>query len=151
MARAIAESTKTRRSVLKSASSSWRGSWEPPRSTAAHSPPLGCASTRSAITPPFPILPNGVGPQRSTGSVTLQNQDMAAPRPTPTPVAHRHLALATVSFAVTFMAWGLVGAMAPRFRETLSLSGTATGLLIATPVLLGSLARLPMGLLADRF
>ncbi|HEV8240137.1 MAG TPA: MFS transporter [Thermoanaerobaculia bacterium] len=65
--------------------------------------------------------------------------------------AVRQLALATLAFAVCFAAWGLIGALAPRFREALSLSGTATGLLIATPVLLGSLARLPMGVLGDRF
>ena len=67
------------------------------------------------------------------------------------PGAGRQLALATLSFAVCFAAWGLIGALAPRFREALGLSDTATGLLIATPVLLGSLARLPMGALGDRF
>jgi NNP family nitrate/nitrite transporter-like MFS transporter len=63
----------------------------------------------------------------------------------------RHLALGTLSFAVCFAAWGLVSAFAPRFRETFSLTGTETALLVAVPVLLGSLGRLPMGLLADRF
>jgi nitrate/nitrite transporter NarK len=62
-----------------------------------------------------------------------------------------HLGLATVSFAVCFMAWGLVGAFAPWFRDRFALSGTRTALLVAVPVLLGSVARLPMGLLADRF
>ena len=67
------------------------------------------------------------------------------------PAAGRQLALATTSFAICFAAWGLIGALAPRFREALGLSDTATGLLIATPVLLGSLARLPAGALGDRF
>ena len=62
-----------------------------------------------------------------------------------------HLALATVSFAVCFVAWGLISAFAPYFRERFALSATQTALLIAVPVLLGSLARLPMGLLSDRF
>jgi nitrate/nitrite transporter NarK len=61
-----------------------------------------------------------------------------------------HLALATYSFALCFAAWGLIGAFAPRFRETLGLSGTETAFLVAVPVLLGSLARLPAGLVADR-
>ena len=65
--------------------------------------------------------------------------------------SNRQLALATTSFAVCFAAWGLIGALAPRFREALGLSDTATGLLIATPVLLGSLARIPAGALGDRF
>jgi NNP family nitrate/nitrite transporter-like MFS transporter len=60
------------------------------------------------------------------------------------------LALATLSFAICFAAWGLISALAPYFRETLHLDATQTGLLIAVPVLLGSLARIPVGMLADR-
>src|SRR5436305_4058270 len=71
--------------------------------------------------------------------------------PAPAPLPARHLALGTLSFAVCFAAWGLVAAFAPRFREAFHLSATATALLVAVPVLLGSLARLPVGLLADRF
>ncbi len=68
-----------------------------------------------------------------------------------TPSNSRHLVLGTVSFAVSFAVWGLVSAFAPRFRELYSLSGTQTALLVALPVLLGSIGRFPMGLLADRF
>src|SRR4029079_7622093 len=63
----------------------------------------------------------------------------------------RPLALGTISFAVCFAAWGLVGALAPRFKELFGLTNSQTALLVATPVLLGALARLPLGLLADRF
>jgi len=63
----------------------------------------------------------------------------------------RHLALSTASFGLCFAAWGLVSAFAVRFRERLELSATETALLVAVPVLLGALARLPMGMLADRF
>lgn len=61
------------------------------------------------------------------------------------------LGLATLSFAVCFTAWGLISAFAPRFRELFHLTASETALLVAVPVLLGSLARLPMGVLADRF
>src|SRR5579872_1030897 len=61
------------------------------------------------------------------------------------------LTLGTISFAVCFAAWGLIAAFAPRFREAFHLSATQAALMVATPVLLGSLARLPMGMLADRF
>src|SRR5712692_7394667 len=61
------------------------------------------------------------------------------------------LALGTISFAVCFAAWGLIAAFAPRFRDTFQLSATQAALLVAVPVLLGSLARLPAGMLADRF
>src|ERR1044071_1701302 len=63
----------------------------------------------------------------------------------------RHVALGTISFTVCFAAWGLIGAFAPRFRETFRLTASETAFLVAVPVLLGSLARLPMGILTDRF
>src|SRR6266540_5826685 len=65
--------------------------------------------------------------------------------------ARQHLALATISFTLCFAAWGLISAFAPRFRTLFALSATQTALLVAVPVLLGSLARLPMGMLTDRF
>ena len=61
------------------------------------------------------------------------------------------LALGTISFAICFAAWGLIAAFAPRFREMFHLSATQAALLVAVPVLLGSLARIPVGMLADRF
>jgi NNP family nitrate/nitrite transporter-like MFS transporter len=67
------------------------------------------------------------------------------------PLPGRPLLLGTLSFALCFAAWGLVSAFAPRFREQLGLTATQTSLLVALPVLLGSLARIPVGLLADRF
>ncbi len=66
------------------------------------------------------------------------------------PPIGRHLALATVSFGLCFMAWGLVSAFAGWFRGRFALTATQTALLVAVPVLLGALARLPLGLLADR-
>ena len=63
----------------------------------------------------------------------------------------RHLLLGTVSFTVCFAAWGLISAFAPSFRQNFHLSATHTAFLVAVPVLLGSLARLPVGMLADRF
>lgn len=62
----------------------------------------------------------------------------------------RHVALGTISFTVCFAAWGLIGAFAPRFREIYHLTAAETAFLVAVPVLLGSLARIPMGILTDR-
>jgi hypothetical protein len=67
------------------------------------------------------------------------------------PRSIRALALSTIGFAISFAVWGLVGALAPRFREMYGLSAFQTSLMIAVPVLLGSLGRIPMGILADRF
>jgi len=44
-----------------------------------------------------------------------------------------------------------MGAFTPAFRAELGLTATQASLLVATPVLLGSLARIPVGLLTDRF
>ncbi len=67
------------------------------------------------------------------------------------PSGARHLALGTISFAICFAAWGLISAFAPNFRQQFHLSTSQTALLVAVPVLLGSLARIPMGMLTDRF
>src|SRR5690348_8126590 len=63
----------------------------------------------------------------------------------------RHLGLATVAFAISFSVWGLISALAPRFKDLYGLSDTQTALAIAIPVILGSLFRIPMGILADRY
>lgn len=63
----------------------------------------------------------------------------------------RALVFSTIAFAISFAVWGLIGALAPRFREMYQLSAVQTSLLIAIPVLLGSIGRIPMGILADRF
>ena len=65
--------------------------------------------------------------------------------------AARNLVLGTISFAVCFAAWGLISAFAPTFRADFGLSAQTTAFLIAVPVLLGSVARIPMGMLTDRF
>jgi len=62
-------------------------------------------------------------------------------------MANRQLAAATISFALCFAAWGLISAFALTFGEIYQLSASQTALLVAVPVLLGSRARLPMGLL----
>src|SRR6185312_11499282 len=62
-----------------------------------------------------------------------------------------HLALGTISFTLCFAAWGLVSAFAPEFRKLFQLTATQTAALVAAPVLLGSLARIPAGMLTDRF
>jgi MFS transporter, NNP family, nitrate/nitrite transporter len=63
----------------------------------------------------------------------------------------RNLALATAAFAVTFWAWNLIGPLSGSYSRALHLSPTQTSLLVAIPVLVGSLGRIPVGVLADRF
>jgi NNP family nitrate/nitrite transporter-like MFS transporter len=68
-----------------------------------------------------------------------------------TPDMKRALALSTVAFTISFAVWGMIGALAPKFREMYHLSPVQTSLLIAIPVILGFVGRLPMGILADKF
>ncbi|MBX6748409.1 MAG: NarK/NasA family nitrate transporter [Micromonosporaceae bacterium] len=62
-----------------------------------------------------------------------------------------NLALATTGFLVCFWAWALLGPLAPGIRERLGLSFAAQSLLVAVPVIVGSLGRIPIGALTDRF
>lgn len=66
----------------------------------------------------------------------------------PPPGAYR--ALATLAFALCFSVWGLVAPLAPRFQELYELSSFQISVVIATPVILGSLFRIPLGLITDR-
>ena len=63
----------------------------------------------------------------------------------------RALFLSTSAFAVSFALWGLIGALAPTFAQAYGLSAKAKSLMIAIPVLLGAVGRVPAGMLADRF
>ncbi len=61
------------------------------------------------------------------------------------------LAIATVGFAVNFWAWALLSPLGPRFRDALHLSAFQQALLVAVPVLVGAVGRIPVGALTDRF
>ncbi|GGY97935.1 MFS transporter [Streptomyces poonensis] len=61
------------------------------------------------------------------------------------------LGLATVGFAVNFWAWALLSPLGPRFQDSLGLSSFEQSLLVAVPVVVGSLGRIPVGALTDRF
>jgi NNP family nitrate/nitrite transporter-like MFS transporter len=74
------------------------------------------------------------------------------PRP-PAAAAGRGLALAlaTLGFAVNFWAWSLLSPLAPRYQELLGLSPLAVSVMVAVPVIVGSLGRIPLGALTDRY
>jgi NNP family nitrate/nitrite transporter-like MFS transporter len=64
--------------------------------------------------------------------------------------AGRQLALATIAFTASFYAWSLLGPLAPDLQDELGLSDIQTSAMVAVPVLLGSLMRIPLGWLTDR-
>ncbi|MCY7402669.1 MAG: MFS transporter [Nocardioides sp.] len=64
------------------------------------------------------------------------------------------LALATLGFAVNFWAWALISPLGPMFRDSGALgdlSESDVALLVAVPVLVGSLGRIVVGAMTDRF
>ncbi|MGZ8647085.1 MAG: nitrate/nitrite transporter [Solirubrobacteraceae bacterium] len=65
--------------------------------------------------------------------------------------ARVQLAAATVAFTVCFYAWALLGPLGPDLQDELALSDFELSVVVAVPVLLGSLMRIPLGTLADRY
>ena len=61
------------------------------------------------------------------------------------------LGLATAGFAINFWAWALLSPLGPRFKDDLDLTSFQQALFVAVPVLVGSLGRIPVGALTDRF
>ena len=61
------------------------------------------------------------------------------------------LAVATVGFAVNFWAWALLSPLAVRFKNDLKLSALQQALVVAVPVVVGALGRIPVGALTDRY
>ncbi|MET0998968.1 MAG: MFS transporter [Marmoricola sp.] len=63
------------------------------------------------------------------------------------------LVVATIGFAVNFWAWALISPLGPLFRDTGSLgelSESDVALLVAVPVIVGSLGRIVVGALTDK-
>src|SRR5947208_16402356 len=61
------------------------------------------------------------------------------------------LIVSTLAFTVCFMVWMMFGVIGIPIRKTLGLNATEFGLLTATPVLTGSLVRVPLGIWTDKF
>jgi NNP family nitrate/nitrite transporter-like MFS transporter len=60
------------------------------------------------------------------------------------------LVMATTGFGLTFWAWALLGPLGSALREELGLSAFEQAVLVAVPVIVGSLGRIPVGALTDR-
>ncbi len=61
------------------------------------------------------------------------------------------LASSTIAFTVCFMIWMMCAVLGIPIQEALGLNETEFGLLAATPVLTGSLIRLPLGIMTDKY
>jgi len=61
------------------------------------------------------------------------------------------LIVSTLAFTVCFMVWMMFGVIGIPIKKQLGLNATQFGLLTATPVLTGSLIRVPLGIWTDRY
>lgn len=61
------------------------------------------------------------------------------------------LAMNTIAFAFNFAVWTMFSIIGLKIKEELGLSDTQFGVLVATPILTGSITRLPLGILTDYF
>ena len=66
------------------------------------------------------------------------------------PEGARPLGLATAAFLVSFFAWSMLGPLGPDLQDEIGLSELQLAVVIAVPVLMGSLMRIPLGVLTDR-
>src|SRR5262245_44685898 len=63
----------------------------------------------------------------------------------------RALALGTLAFLISFYAWSMLGPLGPDLQDALGLSEVQLAVMVAVPVLMGSLMRIPLGVLTDRY
>ena len=75
---------------------------------------------------------------------------------TPSPTPHSRqawsvLIVSTLAFTVCFMVWMMFGVIGIPLKKELGLNATQFGLLTATPVLTGSLVRVPLGIWTDKY
>lgn len=88
---------------------------------------------------------------------------MSTPDPTPRPTtdpaaadaarpgAARNLTLATLASVVGFWGWTIIAPLGTRYAHDLGLNAAQTGALVAMPVLVGAIGRVPVGVLTDKF
>ena len=62
-----------------------------------------------------------------------------------------NLVLATWVSAINFWAWNMIGPLSTTYAGDMRLSSTQASMLVATPILVGSVGRIAVGSLTDRF
>ncbi|GAB2815523.1 NarK/NasA family nitrate transporter [Streptomyces daliensis] len=101
-----------------------------------------------------PAPPAGPGTGTGTGAGTGTGSGPGAGPGTdeaPAAAAYRNLIMATVAFALTFWAWNLIAPLASDLAENIGASSFAQSFMVAVPVIVGSLGRVPVGALTDRY
>ena len=67
------------------------------------------------------------------------------------PKAHKALAMSTLAFTVCFAVWTIFSIIGVKIKQDLGLSETQFGLLVATPVLTGSISRIFLGIWTEKY
>lgn len=73
------------------------------------------------------------------------------PAPAESGEQHRALALSTIAFTLCFAVWTIFAIIGVRIRTELGLTETQFGLLVATPILTGSLTRVMLGIWTEQY
>lgn len=63
----------------------------------------------------------------------------------------RNLIIATLASVMGFWAWTIIGPLSSRYSQAMDLTAGQTSILVAMPILVGSVARVPVGALTDRY
>lgn len=82
--------------------------------------------------------------------MTSETHPDRAPASATVPGSTAQLALATTGFAICFWAWALLSPLGNSYGQLYSLSDFEVSVLVAVPVIVGSLGRIPVGALTDR-
>jgi MFS transporter, NNP family, nitrate/nitrite transporter len=91
---------------------------------------------------------------KTEGEVRDAKQERSGAAPTVDRRAYLMLALATLGFTLNFWAWALISPLGPLFRDQGNLGALTesdVALMVAVPVLVGSLGRIVVGALTDRY
>ena len=76
---------------------------------------------------------------------------MQAPEGVPAHRQHQALGASTFAFTVCFAVWTIFSIIGIRIKQDLGLSDTEFGILVATPILTGSLSRIFLGIWTDQY
>ena len=63
----------------------------------------------------------------------------------------RNLIVATLASTMGFWAWTIIGPLSSRYATGMDLGAGQTSVLVAMPILVGSVARIPVGAMTDRY
>src|SRR5215467_5616399 len=112
---------------------------------------MGAPPDTGRVSVPCRAMGEGAEPRMSKPETTGATRSTSGTAPPGTTRPGLMLGLATVGFAVNFWAWALLSPLGPKFKDVLHLTPIQQALVVAVPVVVGSLGRIPVGALTDRY